>query len=68
MADTEVIWLSNKTLSPAERALLLRILFGPQARRRTNFRIPDDMSDTRVTLGVQTNAPAAAATAPGLAD
>lgn len=68
MADTQVIWLPNKMLSPAERALLLRILFGPQARRRSNSTTGDHPSDRRATLAVQTNTPAAAGTAPGLAD
>lgn len=68
MADTKVIWTSDKTLSPAERLLLLRILFGPQARLRRFADSPDEVSYRGATLEVKTNAPAAAGTAPGLAD
>lgn len=68
MADTKVIWKPDKTLSPAERLLLLRILFGPRARLRRFHESPDAVSCGAVTLEVKTNAPAAAGTAPGLAD
>ncbi len=67
MPDTKVIWTPDKTLSPAERALLLRILFGAQALSR-RLKRPDEKSHSGDTLGVDTNAPAADGTAPGLAD
>lgn len=67
MPDTKVIWTPDKTLSPAERVRLLRILFGPRAQRR-NVRKSDDVSYPADTIGVDRNAPAAAGTAPGLAD
>lgn len=67
MPDTKVVWTPDKSLSPAERTLLLRILFGPQARRR-NLRKTDGVSHSLDNLEVDTNAPAAAGTAPGLAD
>ncbi|MFF3408277.1 replication initiator [Streptomyces sp. NPDC002742] len=67
MPGSSVIWIPDKTLPPAERALLLRILFGPRVRHRMVER-PDRASHCRDTLGVGMDAPAAAATAPGLAD
>ncbi|MGW7409835.1 hypothetical protein ACWGI9_40095 [Streptomyces sp. NPDC054833] len=68
MPDTTVIWTPDKTLSPAERALLLRILFGRQKLEHRNAVVPDAASDEPSTVGVKTSAPAAAGTAPGLAD
>ena len=67
MPDTKVIWTPDKTLSRAERVRLLRILFGPHARRR-NTKRPDEVSHHTDTMRVDKDAPAAAGTAPGLAD
>lgn len=33
VTETRVIWTPDKTLSPAERARLLRILFGPHVHQ-----------------------------------
>jgi hypothetical protein len=66
--ETTVIWTPDKTLSPAERALLLRILFGRQKRDHRNTTVSDAASNEQSTVGVKTSAPAAAGTAPGLAD
>jgi hypothetical protein len=69
VSRTEVIWTPDKKLSPAERALLLRILFGPQAAHHfRKAQTTNGLSRSGTTLGVETNAPAAAGTAPGLAD
>ncbi len=67
MVDTKVMWTPDKTLSPAERVRLLRILFGPRTQGR-NVGNSATVSHSVVTIGVDKDAPAAAVTAPGLAD
>lgn len=61
------MWTPDKTLSPAERVQFLRIPFGPYTQRR-NAKTADEVSHPVDIVGVDKDAPAAAGTAPGLAD
>ncbi|MFB7248682.1 hypothetical protein ACFCYX_40345 [Streptomyces populi] len=67
VADTKVTWIPDKTLSPAERMRLLRILFGPRTQGR-NVRNSAAASHPVAGIEVDKDAPAAAVTPLGLAD